>query len=190
MTLDSVFVVCAVGGGALFVVQLALQLFGFAGVNLDIDPDVHVGDGHPSADASFKVLSLQSLTSFFLMFGLLGLATLRSQENPSFGHSALSALVGLAGGVVTTWGIAKLFRVASRLQSSGTLDFKRLLNATGSVYLTIKTDKPGKVTIVAAGRQLTLDARLASGEDATLETGAPIIVTRVLEDETLEVRRN
>jgi hypothetical protein len=155
MTLDTVFLVCAVGGGALFVVQLALQLLGFAGANLDFDPDVHVGDGHPSADASFRVLSLQGLTSFFLMFGLLGLAALRSEDSNSFGHSLFAAVVGLLGGGLATWVITKLFRMASGLQSSGTLDLKRVLNAGGSVYLTIKRDKPGKVTVVAAGVQDT-----------------------------------
>lgn len=190
MTLDTLFVVCAVVGGGLFVVQLALQLLGFAGANvdLDVDPDLHVGDGHPSADWSFKVLSIQGLTAFFLMFGLIGLATLRSEEAPTFGHGLLSTVTGLLGGAATTWVVAKLFQMASSLQSNGTVDFRRAVNATGTVYLSIKPDKPGKVTVVVAGRMLTLDARLAAGDTSILETGASIVVLRVFDDESVEVR--
>lgn len=190
MTLDTVFVICAVIGGALFVVQLALQLVGFAGGHIDVDTDSHVGDVHPSADWSFKVLSTQGLTAFFLMFGLIGLATLRSQDNPTALHSALATVAGLLGGVATTWVIARLFRFASRMQSSGTLDFKRAIGATGTVYLTIRSDKPGKVTVAVAGRLLTLDARLAEGDTAELATGAPIVVTQVFPDESVAVRRS
>lgn len=191
MSLDTLFVLCAIGGGALFAVQLIMQMVGFAGANvdLDLDPDLHVGDGHPSADWSFKVLSLQGLTAFLLMFGLLGLATLRSQERVSFAHSLTATAVGLVGGAATTWLIAKLFRLASGLQSSGTLDFRRAVNATGTVYLTIRKDKPGKITAVVGGRSLTLDARLADGDETPLETGTPVIVVRVHPDESVEVKR-
>lgn len=186
MTLDTLFVICAIGGGALFAVQLGLQLAGFASADADIDLDG--GDSHSSPDASFKVLSLQGLTAFFLMFGLIGLATLRSQSEASFGHGLISTLAGLLGGITTTWLIAKLFGMARQLQSSGTLDLRRALDATGTVYLTIRSDKPGKVTVVVAGRSLTLDAHLAEGQTRTLETGASVVVTRVLPDDSVEVR--
>lgn len=188
MTLDTVFVVCAVVGGALFAIQLVLQLLGFASANVDVDTDLGFGDGHPSADASFKVLSLQGLTAFTLMFGLIGLATLRSQQEYSFSHALIATLAGLSGGASTTWVIAKLFGAARRLQSSGTMDLKKAQNAAGNVYLSIRRDKPGKVTVVVSGRSLTLDARLAEGETRTLDTGAPIVVTRVLDDDSVEVR--
>lgn len=188
MTLDTLFVVCAIGGGALFAVQLLLQLFGVASADVDADLGSTVGDGHPSADASFKVLSLQGLTAFFLMFGLIGLATLRSQPEASFGHSLTATLAGLLGGMATTWFIAKLFGFARKLQSSGTLDLKQAVNVRGTVYLSIRGDKPGKVTVVVAGRLLTLDAHLAAGETRTLDTGALVVVTRVSDDESVEVR--
>lgn len=189
MSLDTVFVICAAVGGALFVVQLLLQLLGFASNGIDVDTDAAIGDVHPSTDWSFKVLSTQGLTAFFLMFGLVGLATLRSQDTPTFVHGAIATLAGLVSGFATTFVVAKLFRLASRMQSSGTINLKRAVNATGTVYLTIRTDKPGKVTISVAGRLLTLDARLAPSGEQELSTGTPITVTRVFEDESVEVRR-
>jgi len=190
MSLDTVFVVCAVIGGVLFVVQLVLQLFGFAGDGVDLDADGVVGDFHPSTDFSFKVLSTQGFTAFFLMFGLIGLAVFRSQGNPTYLHGAIATLAGLAGGTATMFVVAKLFGLASRLQSSGTINLQRAINATGTVYLTIRTENPGKVTITVAGRLLTLDARLAPGGEHELPTGTPVTVTRVFEDESVEVRRS
>lgn len=189
MSLDTVFVICAAVGGALFVVQLLLQLLGFAGNSIDLDTDAAIGDVHPSTDWSFKVLSTQGLTAFFLMFGLVGLAALRSQNEPTFVHGAIATLAGLVSGSATMFVVAKLFRLASRMQSSGTINLKHAVDATGTVYLTIRSDKPGKVTISVGGRLLTLDARLAPGGEHELSTGTPITVTRVFEDESVEVRR-
>jgi hypothetical protein len=186
MSLETVFIICAAIGGTLFVVQLVLQFLGHVGhadINTDIDAGLDAQAGHASADFSFKVLSLQGLSAFLLIFGLMGLATLRSG-----GAAPLAFGVGFAGGGLTTWLIGRLFKLASRLQSSGTFDISRAVGAAGTVYLTIRKDRPGKVTITVTNRLLTLDARVAG--DVTLETGTPIVVTRVLEDNCVEVRRN
>lgn len=183
MSLDTIFVICAVMGGTFFVLQLALQFLGVVGhADLTADIDADAG-GHPSADFSFKVLSLQGLTAFLMMFGLVGLAVLRGG---AAGPIAFGA--GFGGGALTTLLVGRLFKAASRLQSSGTLDMSRALGATGTVYLTIRQGRPGKVTITVMQRLLTVDATVS--EDVTLETGTPIVVTRVLDDSTVEVRKN
>ena len=78
--------------------------------------------------------------------------------------------------------------MASGLQSSGNLDVSRAVGATGTVYLTLRKGGVGKVTITVTNRLLTLDAR--SLEEGALETGTPIVVTRVIDDSTVEVRRS
>ncbi|HEY3495088.1 MAG TPA: hypothetical protein VGK73_10400 [Polyangiaceae bacterium] len=182
MKLDTIFVICAAMGGTFFVVQLVLQFLGVVG-HSDIDPDLDPHAGHPSADFSFKVLSLQGMSAFLMMFGLMGLATLKSG-----GAAPIAFGVGFAGGGLTTFVIGRLFKFASRLQSSGTLDLSRAVGVAGTVYLTIRKGRPGKVTITVTNRLLTLDACVR--EDITLETGTPIVVTRVLEDQSVEVRKN
>lgn len=182
MKLDTIFVICAAMGGTFFVVQLVLQFMGFMG-HADVDTDLDPNAGHPSADFSFKVLSLQGMSAFLMMFGLLGLATFRSGGTAPFAFG-----IGFAGGAATTFVIGRLFKFASRLQSSGTLDLGRAVGAAGTVYLTIRKDRPGKVTITVTNRLLTVDARVS--EDVTLETGTPIVVTRVLADDSVEVRKN
>lgn len=186
MSLATVFVICAAAGGTLFVIQMVLQLMGFMGHgNLDADLD-HRGDaGHTSADFSFKVLSMQGMSAFLMMFGLVGLAALKSFAG---GSTSISVATGLVGGVATTWLIGRLFRMASRLQSSGNLDLSRAVGARGTVYLTLHKARLGKVTITVTNRLLTLDAR--SLEEGAIETGTPIVVTRVIDDSTVEVRRS
>lgn len=186
MSLATVFVICAAAGGTLFAIQMVLQLMGFMGHgNLDADLD-HGGDaGHTSADFSFKVLSMQGMSAFLMMFGLVGLASLKSFAG---GSTSISVASGTLGGVATTWLIGRLFRLASGLQSSGNLDLSRAVGATGTVYLTLRKASVGKVTITVTNRLLTLDAR--SLEEGPIETGTPIVVTRVIDDSTVEVRRS
>jgi membrane protein implicated in regulation of membrane protease activity len=184
MSLATIFVICAAAGGTLFVVQLVLQFMGFMGHG-DLDTDVDGAAGHASADFSFKVLSLQGFTAFFMMFGLVGLAAMKSFAG---GSTPISVTAGIAGGLATTWLIGRLFRMASGLQSSGNIDISRALGATGTVYLTVRKERMGKVTITVTGRLLTLDAR--GLEDSVLETGTPIVVTRVIDDATVEVKRS
>jgi hypothetical protein len=184
MSLATIFVICAAAGGALFAVQLVLQFMGFMGHG-DLGTDVDGAPGHASADLSFKVLSLQGLTAFFMMFGLVGLAALKSFAG---GSTPVAVTAGIGGGLATTWLIGRLFRIASGLQSSGNLDISRAVGATGTVYLTLRNGGVGKVTITVTGRLLTLDARGLEG--GVLETGTPIVVTRVIDDGTVEVKRS
>ncbi len=181
MTLTELFFYSAAIGGVSFVAQVALQLIGAGGGDADAHVDAG-GDHHTSPDLTFKVLSLQGLTAFFSMFGLVGLAMHRGSQ----AGVAASLLGAVAAGVVITWILARIFAVAARLQSSGTLDMHHALGERGTVYLGISKDKPGKVTVIVRGRLLTVDA-LTEGEP--LETGADVTVTRVLSDGSVVVAK-
>lgn len=180
--LDQLFFYSAIGGGALFVIQLVLL---FVGGGLDLDADMGGGDlGHHGADVSFKVLSLQGISAFVMMFGLTGLA-MRIDE----GASPLASLtVAVAAGAGSTWAIGRIFYFFTRLQSTGNLDMQSAMGATGQVYLGIGPDKAGKVTITVGKRSLTLDGICETGD--TLATGTPIRVVRVISDTTVAVERN
>jgi hypothetical protein len=170
----------------LFVVQLILLfLGGSVDVDLDADADLSHGDvGHAGADASFKVLSLQGITTFVMMFGLVGIA-MRNDEQAG---PTLSLAVAGAAGALSTWVIGRIFLFFTKLQSTGTLNMKSAVGATGQVYLTVGPDKPGKVNITVGKRLLTLEA-ITEGKEL-LETGAPIKVARVISDTTVSVERN
>jgi hypothetical protein len=180
VTLHHFFLYSAVAGGALFVVQLVLSSMG-AG-DADLDMGGHHDVTHTSADTAFKLLSLQGLTAFFGMFGLVGLALLEeSKAGP-----VVSVLGGLVGGGATTWFISKIFRGAKKLEASGTIRLQDSLGLTGTVYLGIAPGKPGKVTLTMKGRLLTLDA--ISDRDS-LVTGSEVRVVRVLGDGSIGVEK-
>lgn len=179
MTIDGLFLWSSIIGGILFLAQLVLQLVGWGADGDALSGDALSGDAggqvHTSADASFKVLSLQGLTAFVMMFGLVGLA-MRRENGLGPGVALLGAV---CAGSVAAWVIAQIFRFFAGLQSSGTLDLKRAVGVTGQVYLTILRDKPGKVQIAVNGRMLTLDATTAA--DKPLPTGTTVRVVSVID---------
>ncbi|HEX5655801.1 MAG TPA: hypothetical protein VFX59_01345 [Polyangiales bacterium] len=179
--LHDVFLYAAILGGSLFLVQLALSVLGAGDADIDFSGN-HDGasTGHSSADTAFKLLSLQGLTAFFGMFGLTGLAlSMQSGASP-----AVSVAGALIAGSATTWVIARIFRGAAKLQSSGNLDMRNALGVQGTVYLGIAPDKPGKVTLTIQNRLVQADA---ISELDTLATGSPVRVLRVLPDGTVVV---
>lgn len=180
MTLHQFFLYCAIGGGTLFLVQLVLSMLGMGDADLDFGGHHGAETGHTSADTAFKVLSLQGLTAFFGMFGLVGLAL----HDENHVHPVLAVMGASAAGSFTTWLIARLFRAARKLETSGTMDLQKAVGATGTVYLRIAPDKPGKVTLSVHGRLIELDA---ISPTQTLDTGTEVRVERVLADGSVSV---
>ena len=176
MTLHDFFTYSALLGGALFIVQLVLSAVGAGDSDLDIDfgSSQHAGPvHHTSPDAAFKLLSLQGLSAFFALFGLTGLA-LHDQSKLASGPSLAGAFLG---GWLTTWIIARIFRAAHKLESSGTLDLNNASGAEATVYLRVAPHKPGKITVTVQGRQIEADA---VSESHTFETGDRVRVVRAL----------
>lgn len=179
---EKVFLFCAVGGGTLFVLWLVLQFVG-AGGHGDAsaaDVDASHGDVSGDADASFKVLSFQGLTSFFTMFGVVGLAL--SEQGV---HTAVSTLGGTIAGFGMVWVMARLFGFFLRMQSSGTLKMENAVGQEGTVYLKIPSGGTGKAQVTVQNRLMVLDA-ISEGR-VEIPTGARIRVVRVLNGGTLAV---
>jgi hypothetical protein len=180
--LHDFFFYAALLGGALFLVQLALSVMGAGDADIDFGGQHDSTTGHTSADTAFKLLSLQGLTAFFTMFGLTGLAlNMQSGFSPP-----ISTLGALLAGSATTYIIARIFRSAAKLQSSGTLDMQNALGVQGTVYLGIAPGKPGKVTLTVRGRLIQADA---ISEREPLTTGSAVRVVRVLAEGTVVVDR-
>lgn len=165
--LEKIYAITAGIAGALFVVRLALQFI--SGLDGDVgDGDLDLDDG--DTDSSFRLLSLQGLTAFFLMFGLTGLALLRNKAV----NEPLSLLAGLVAGLITVWIMGKLFSLMLALQSSGTLKIENAVGRQGTVYLRIPGEGTGKVRVTVQNRLKVFDA--VSEGDVEIETGQPIKV--------------
>jgi membrane protein implicated in regulation of membrane protease activity len=162
---EQMFVLAGVVGGIILVFRLILTIVGL---------DHHGGmDGvHADGDGAFQALTIQGISSFFTMFGVVGFTL---YHNASVG--LLLALIGaLAAGIFSLWIMHRLFRAMLRLQSSGTVSLFAAVGSEGSVYLTVGKDG-GRVQINFANRLREFEAVSADG--STLPTGTAIRVQSV-----------
>ena len=181
---DHFFLVCAIIGSLGVLLRLISQIFGFAGGDVDGGVDVDISDGASHADAhhagdGFKIISVHGLAAFFMMFGFVGFALNRENHAPV----PVSLIFGVAAGAISVWIIAKLFKIANKLQSIGNLDVNKAVGCPGVVYMQIPRDASGRVVVNIGGRQREMDAVHVGGD--TIPTGTPIIVVRI--DETIAV---
>ena len=168
--LELFFLICAFLGGAMFLIRLVLQM---VGGNSDVDTDIDVGHAdvvHADSDVSFKLLTLQGLTAFFMMFGLVGFVLLRESK----AGIAIAIAGALAAGLASVWLIGKIFSSFKNLQASGTMDNTNAVGEEGSVYLTIHAGGTGKVQVSVKGRLREFDAVSNINED--IKTGSRIRV--------------
>ena len=186
LTLEHVYIGSASIGGALFLVRMLLMFLG--GELGDADGADGAGDvdhgGMHASDIGFKVLSLQGITAFFMMFGLVGLAILKG-TSPGTPWSLLSMAGGTVAGLGTVWVIAKLFMMMKSLQSTETLDMDDAIGTVGTVYLTIPVEDTGKVQITVRGSLGVYNA--VSEEKKEIKTGEQVMVVRVVSGNVLVV---
>jgi membrane protein implicated in regulation of membrane protease activity len=166
------FLICAIVGGFFVLAKLIMQFIG-AGADIDTDLDTGIDTQHVDSDIGFKALSMHGLTSFLMMFGLVGFALYRQSHVGMF----LSILGASIAGFASVWVIGRIFASVSRLQSSGTLATASAVGSTGTVYLSIPRGGTGRVSINFRGRLREFDASAADGE--AIATGTPIRVVRV-----------
>jgi len=191
----NLYLVCAVLGGTVMIVQFVMMLIGIGGDH-DVSGDGHdagLGDhhggvdhhGHDDAHGSswfFGVLTLRSLTAALAFFGLAGLAALQRDIG-----EPLRFLVGVAAGVAALFLVAWVMRSLSKLRSEGTVRLDRAVGATGTVYLTIPGAKAGagKVTVNVQNRSMEFQA--VTSQASELPTGAKVKIVSVVSPGTVEV---
>jgi len=166
------FLICAVVGGFFVLAKLIMQFIG-AGADIDTDLNTGIDTQHVDSDIGFKALSMHGLTSFLMMFGLVGLALYRQNRAGMF----LSVLGASVAGLLSVWVIGRIFTSIGKLQSSGNLATASAIGSTGTVYLGIPRGGTGRVSINFRGRLREFDANSADGE--AIATGTPIRVVRV-----------
>jgi len=183
MGLNTIYLICAIGGGTVLLLRLVMMIIGLdhgdtpdSGVDLDHDGSVDAPDGN----VGMKLLSLQSIAGFFTMFGLVGLGLLQVKAGPIW-----SLLGALAAGLVTAWVTAMIFYQMRRLQSEGTMVIQDAIGQIGSVYLTIPEQGTGVVSVAVKGTLRSLDAMSETGQ--RIPTGAMVRVTGVTAGKILVV---
>lgn len=179
--LELIFTLSAAIGGGLFLVRMILQFFGgVADVHHDI---TQAGLDVSHTDISFKLLSFQGLTAFFMMFGLAGRALLLDNRvGPT-----VAVLGASAAGLFAVWVIMRIFQMMGRLQSSGTIDMSKALGQEGKVYLTIPAGGIGKVHLSIQNRLREVDGTAEDRQE--IRTGEMVKVVRVSGNNILVVSK-
>lgn len=179
--LGKVFWYCAIGGTAFFMIRLVMMLIGH-------DFDSH-GDGgihmDTHSDAAFQLFSINSVTSFLMMFGWGGLTAYIQFKL----GSTLSILIAIFVGIAAMFTIALIFKLAMRLVSKGE-EFKieDTVGLNASVYQRIPAEGSGKVNVSLPGGILKeLDA--ISEEKVVIDSFKTVKVVKVIDNKTISVRK-
>lgn len=181
--LDAVFLFCAVIGGTVFVIQTILQFIGFAGaeqgdldmgLDADLDADAGLSDHGPhDSDSSFRYLSLQTLSTFFMISGLAGLAMHRQSAFPAY----MSIGVAVGAGIIAVRIVAYIFQGMFSLQSKGNADMSTAVGTLATVYLQIPKAETGQIEVVVGSRRRICEAVNESND--AIPTGASVRVVRL-----------
>lgn len=174
-------------GGTLFILRLILMFMGGDVSDDGIDSALDTGGfessgDHADANMSFQLLSVQGLTSFFMMFGLVGLALLKANQ-----PVLLTVMGGVLAGLVTVAVTGLIFTQMKRLQTEGTINIQTTIGSEGSVYLTIPKNGTGQVQVIAQGSLKIFDA--VSNNKTSIATGEKIRVIGVAGGNILVVEK-
>ncbi|HET9064358.1 MAG TPA: hypothetical protein VFN22_00865 [Gemmatimonadales bacterium] len=149
-------------------------------VDIDMDADVgsHVGHLAGAADGIGEVVlglfKPRNLTFLLAAFGTTGVLLTLAGTN-----AALTLILAGAMGMVSWVTSHALFTWLTRSDSSvDALGDHELVGSIGTVTLPIAPGTRGRITVIAAGRETYLTARLEAETDRTLDVGTEVLIRR------------
>tara|TARA_B100000508_G_scaffold138542_1_gene134867 strand:- start:18465 stop:19040 length:576 start_codon:yes stop_codon:yes gene_type:complete len=176
---EQTFWVIALIGSLFFLIMLVATFIGG-----DVDADVDVDADFDVDGGGFHFFTIKNLIAFFTIFGWTGIAAI----DAGFGKFGTIAIATLCGLIMMTI-MATLFYFVSKLNDSGTLDYKNAIGAIGEVYLTVgsKRSKIGKVSVRIQGSLREMEA--LTDEEDDLSTGTVVTVRDITTNGILIIDR-
>ncbi len=205
--METLFLICAIGGGTILICQFAMTLLGLGGHDVGMDHggglghfdaghdaghdsggshgapqgDDHEASPQHSSNWLFGVITFRTVVAAIAFFGLGGMAALSNGVPP-----AQTLWIALACGAAAMYGVFYLMQTLRRFDSDGTIRIDRAVGLTGTVYLPIPAANAG------AGKvHLKLQNRLVEYQAMTshdrIPSGATITVVGVLGPDLVEV---
>jgi hypothetical protein len=171
--MHDIFLFTLIAGATVLVAQIVLTLVGF-GHGHDAT-HIHAGDG-------LDLLSVRTISAGATLFGATGLWVL-STELPDLFAGSVAVVAGLG----TALGTAYATRQLMRLESDGSLRLENAVRQPGTVYLPIPARRQGFGMVQFALQGRTVELRAVADEPSVLPTGAAVIITAVLDAQTVEV---
>lgn len=188
--LHSLYLICAVVGGLIMVIQFLMMILGFGDFN-DVDvpddaPDVDLDGGDVDAGdtdvSGANMVSLARFLSFRVIvaasafFGVLGLWA----DSAKF-HPMVSLAIALLGGWIAGAAVAFVMGFINKLQSSGNVKIESAIGKTATVYIPIPENKTntGKIQLTIQGR---IDEMEAMTPGPALPSGAAVVIKEIVDD--------
>ena len=179
--LQNFFLACALLGGAVLLLQLLFGLAGAHGVGHDASHDAH---DHEHASEGLHLFSVRALSAGLASFGATGLGVY------ALGGGALLAIpLSVLVGSVAMVAVAMVLRAMLKLEDDGTVMLQGAVGLTGAVYLTIPGGRSGAGKVHLTLQNRTVEVQAVTPE-ASLPTGAPVLVVDVVGPDTVEVVPN
>lgn len=182
--LDSIqqtYVILIFMGGLLFLIQI---IFSFFGGELGDGTDVGVANDFGVSDYSFKFFSLQTVSSFLLIGGLVGLYVAHKTDGNHLISTPCAIVSGLAMAYLVNFVIKKMLS----LQTSGNLNYKKAIGLSGKVYLKIPVGGEGQIEFDFNNRRLYCKAISKNSQE--LYTGTRIKIVAVTSDSVFVVEND
>jgi hypothetical protein len=188
-SVETFYLICAGGGGALVICQFLASLFGLSGghdvdTDHDVDSAAHAESDthHDQPNNSFLgLLTFRSIAAAITFFGLGGLTSryYESTEGKAFATALVAAVAAL-------YLVGTLMKTMYKLKADGTVRIERAVGQVGRVYLPIPGKKAGsgKVTFSLQNRTVECLAMTAADDIAT---GSTVTVVAVLGPNLVEV---
>lgn len=151
------------------------------GLDVDSEPLDHAGT---NPDASFRIISLQTIAAFLMGAGWGGLGAYRG-SSLDFGWSLL---IAFACGLLMLYVFAWLMKAVYDLQTSGNVSPRMVLGREATVDVEIPGARAGQGTV-----KIVLDERMrryrALTEGATIPRGSSVKIEKFNADNTVVVTR-
>lgn len=201
--IQSVFLVFAIVGTSLVILQFLLACLGFLDLDsvdvdvddidtdIDADGDIDGGDAdgdsptdlHGSTFSLAQFFSVRSLVGFSAFFGLVGLWGLSSGIN-----LWVTLGIAFASGCLASFCITKIMKAISSMHSNGNFQIQNAIGKTGTVYTPISPARTatGKVQIIIDGQTEEFEALTDHTE--MLTTGNKVVVLKILGGNTFLVQ--
>ncbi len=178
-------------GGAILAVQMLMTFLGGDDGDIGdggIDGDFEMGDVEDAGQSTgawlFEVISLRTLAAAATFFGLTGMTAQSYGVAPSVAF-LLAGLAGFGAMYLVYWAFKQLYR----LESTGAQDIRKAVGLPGEVYLRVPPNGTGigKVHIELQGR--TVEYAALTNDLEALATGSRVLVTEIVNGDTLRVER-
>ncbi len=171
-TLELIFLMSAFLGTAFFLVLMVLMLLGdIVGGVFDSVLDT---DFSMDSDLSFELFSIQGLAAAIMMFGYVGMFTIKATDTEVY-----AVIAGGLAATISMYGVGLMLKGISDLQVDGTMKYEDAIGQRGEVYSRIKPDETGQVSVAVDGTLRTLKGR-SKDKTQLLDSGDFIRVVDVI----------